>query len=284
MKSKLILILKGGLGNQLFQLLAVLTYAKNNNFDVIEIYPHNLKNFKVKRNFNLDFLHHLTAFKFEVSRKENLFYREGIFRLFSIFSGRIITENNFNRKNNLSKVILSGYFQSNNFFSDNSVKLLKDAHNKYCLEKNVFLDTDYKFDYTNDLALHIRGGDFLNIDYYVKVNPISVLKNIACNFNRIIVFTDDILYAKKLLLDLYDLKFIYFKAPLEMSLYDEFTLFTKFQNKIISNSTFALFAAILGPLAPNSTVFAPSSWINDEKANGELINICRKFGFTFFDE
>ena len=108
----------------------------------------------------------------------------------------------------------------------------------------------------NDVAIHVRGGDFLNDihavilseDYYLK--SVKYFKNNLSN-PKFYIFTNDIIYSKKILknLDTKNIKFINkyrFKD-------EKFEFLRNFSNYIISNNTFSWTASLISKKKKNIT-------------------------------
>jgi hypothetical protein len=163
---------------------------------------------------------------------------------------------------------ISGYFQSYLYSEESRLKrsviyenLIASSHNKQ-LSRGI--------DFRNSVAIHIRRGDYLldknsyfgllSAEYYREaLLKISLVKS----YNSVYLFSDSNISVD-------------FKEKLEIStdvkmfdmnecenLDDIFTLalLTKFENCIISNSTFSWWGAYLGD--ENKVVVAPSKWFKN---------------------
>lgn len=228
--------LAGGLGNQMFEIAAAASLAKDNNsLLVVNNNEHILPN--QGRNVNV--------------------YRKNIFNKI-LFDTKIKFNNYYNKetcdyspipyKENLK---LNGHFQSFKYFDHNRLYI-----------KNLFLDQNtvdqlkLKYNIPNDAtAIQVRRGDYhkfpdhhplLTIDYYNKaIEKIST--------SKIYVFSDDIDWCKS------NFKF---NVPIEYVKdedYNELYLISLCKNIIISNSSFGWWGAYLNN-RKDSTIIVPSTW------------------------
>lgn len=115
------------------------------------------------------------------------------------------------------------------------------------------------------VSLHIRRGDFVSnphsavyngligIPYYEKASGI-----LASKFNiRLFVFTDDIVWAKNNLKLPYPTVFV---SNPNIPDYEEIVLMSKCSHHILANSTFSWWGAWLNP-DPNKIVIVPKQWL-----------------------
>lgn len=149
---------------------------------------------------------------------------------------------------------IDAHMQSSKFFN-HCLPLIRDTFR--------FKDEPEQNDY---VAIHVRFGDYIQDDnaqhpvcskeYYEKAIDIFRDKT-----SRLIVFSDDVNEAAKL--------FISFtgKAPIcfnEKSNYiDDFKLMKKCKHFITANSSFSLFAAILGE-HPDKKIVCPKIWFGSQ--------------------
>ena len=115
----------------------------------------------------------------------------------------------------------------------------------------------------NSVGIHVRRGDYLNskeiymgicnIDYYKTAVEILNEKILNPDFY---IFSDDIPWCKKNLGFIKNKKFVDFNN----SSFEDFILLIKFRNKVISNSTFSWWAAMLNK--NSKIIISPSKWNN----------------------
>lgn len=259
------LLLNGNLGNQLFQLYAAyhLSYISGDK----NIYIcHSRVNFRKNHTNVLDTVILLNKFNVNVKYKRSLLLKFRIVKLFStlafpffISDNCTFIKNGYLKKSN--NYYLDGYF---NNFIDFQNKLKKQTLLKF---KSFFKSSILNNNRIDDLTLHIRGTDFVNlgwdsiagIEYYKSA--ISKMEKLINSQKIINVVTDDIAYAKNLLNSLSkDYKFNFISnSPVE-----DF-IFLRNSNFLISSpSTFAFWAIILG-LNPSKRYIIPSMWSTNLK-------------------
>jgi hypothetical protein len=281
MNNKIILSIKGGLGNQIFQILATLNLCKIYKITSIVIYTPNLNNYDTSRAFDLDF----SSYKLDCDikiHKNSIFYLNKYFIYFfkkiNFKYFNIIDENNYKFNINSRINIIDGYFQSNKFlYSSDCLELFKKEFTRNYLSNNKLLNIFSQFDFKNDLGVHIRGGDFLTDNNYIRNTPLKILREIMPK--KIIIFTDDKMYSMNLLKDIQCQKF--FISDYNLSDIEEFILITNFYNFIITNSTYSITAVILG-LNDNKQIWCPSNWLKSEIINNEFIKLCKINNFKFY--
>ncbi len=277
----IILNLKGGLGNQLFQLMAISKFAILNSEKTIYIYTGNLGNFDVKRNFSLDpFIEELGIEVIILNRKKWYFnkYILGVCSKLKIIS---ITEDNYNRLNFFSKIlnlfILDDYFQSLEYFDLNILNKMQNGLLKnYSLDK-VFRDKNEVFDFSefraHNIGVHIRGTDRLK-EIKTDYLPEYVDSFLSYAKEKIYCFTDDIEYSRKCMT--HSDKDILYMSDFQLSDLEEFYLISLFQNFVItnSNSSFSIFARLLAK--NTSKTFVIKEYGNDlEDYLYEILGKCQ---------
>ena len=77
-KGSITLVLKGGLGNQLFQFVAALYYSQMSNIKRINLYTYNLNSFKAKREFKLLPFININEVELAVLDDKKFFFNEKI--------------------------------------------------------------------------------------------------------------------------------------------------------------------------------------------------------------
>jgi hypothetical protein len=170
----------------------------------------------------------------------------------------------------LPPVTISGYFQTRKYFdivNENShfeLKLLKPS--KWFDQQMVALG-DKKI-----VSLHVRRGDYqdlkdtfglLSAKYYS--DALSALRAME-EFDEVWVFSDDVELASQLLNNFPNLVFM--KPPPESNAVESLLLMSKCKSQIISNSTFAWWAALLNPIG--KTVY-PAQWFKNHPYSADLI-------------
>jgi hypothetical protein len=161
----------GGLGNQLFQIFAAISYSLKNNYKVIFPYSETLNTGR-SRNTYWDSL----LKNFEVLTTKNSFHRITNDQLFSF---EVFREMGFEYKdipNTGKNVLLYGYFQSYKYF-EKSTKLIFSLldlkkHHKNIKEKYANLFND-----SHTISMHFRLGDYKNLQHFHPIMDYEYYRN-----------------------------------------------------------------------------------------------------------
>ena len=273
----IIVKIKGGLGNQLFQyavgryvsqrfgvplLLDVSMYSKYN------LHKYRLENLNIKagmaNNSEIVKLRGGDSLPDRLSRK-NKFFRKSSFRP---------EHRNFNYDPNLvysDNVYLDGYWQNELYFKDIRQILLKEFVPKSGLSPNAQFYAKQISHSKNSVSIHVRRGDYLEVngigvlseDYFNK----SVNK-LCSSYNNLTfyVFSDDILWCKKYLNFIPNINFI---ENTENEV-DDLFLMSLCNHNIIANSTFSWWGAWLNRFS-DKCVIAPTGWRLDIKGSDKIV-------------
>jgi len=245
--------LQGGLGNQIFQIVAAYNIAVNNGDEAL---------------FNFNECH--TPFQGYVASK----YRDSIFKEFK-HSDNIIIENVFTQKGHSYETIpykknlrLQGYFQSEKFFIENKEDIVNKLRNGLKSDRkkwdNVLEWIMYgKMHGKVLVTVHVRRGDYLNfphihtpcgLDYYK--NTLSIMKEKVGDFRPIFVSDD-----KKWCIETFsDLDFLI--SPFDDEI-DDMILMSSCDHNIIANSSFSWWGAYLNNNY-NKVVVGPKKWFGSQ--------------------
>jgi hypothetical protein len=261
----IIVRLAGGLGNQIFQLGAALLLAEKSNIKHIVIDDYALHNYEAKRKNEL-----LNFFDFNKNDIEIKFRYNFITKLRLpkfIVNKYFISDKNFKIviSNPSSRfMLLDGYFQE--------CLTQKDFNIELKLLKRIFIQNNFKE--KDGCIIHIRGGDFVKLGWnsvtskeYYK-NAIQMMKN-NYNQNNFYIVSDDKDYSETILKDL-NIKYEF----IGNSMYEDFYIIGNFKYRILSSSTFSIWASALGN-NDNSIVIAPKEWIPNHKRKIYLPNEIR---------
>lgn len=265
--SKVCCRLAGGLGNQIFQYGASLLISKKSNVKYIELDDSELNNYKASRSNELP--HYFKMTNSNVGNKFLLKFRLPRINILANLTDRFVGDLNFNRVLYQSltnkSYYLDGYFQN-------------------CLDQTLFdemlelLKKDYLYSHLsikpNVCAIHIRGGDFLtkkysgiaSTNYYLEqLNKIKEMNSV----DQFVIVTDDKNYATEIAKKI-SIKYFFSDG----NMLDDFLLLAQSQFKVLSNSTFAIWASALG-YKPGCIVLAPQKLNIHDTRNfilpGELI-------------
>ncbi len=261
----IIIKLKGGLGNQLFQYgFGRLISNKRNEQFKLDISSLGSA-IDTKRDFTLDKFN-INA---EIASTEEIqkyapspftkFLQQKILRQFYIgWQPQLITS---------QKKYFEGYWQSYLYLDPIKDKLLQEITllNQFT---DYYQNISEQIKNTTSVAIHIRRGDFaenkkiksihqtINLNYYHQA--LKIINSKVTN-PIVFVFSDDIAWVKKNLST--KGQTIYVSPEKNSEATQELILMSQCQHQIISNSTFSWWAAYLNQ-NPNKIVIAPKKWNN----------------------
>jgi hypothetical protein len=256
----IIVKLKGGLGNQLFQYAFGTFLCKQRN-ESLKLDISSLGSSKdTKREFKLDKFNIKTNI---ASQKEINKYKPSDFSDF--LHKKILRQFNIGWKSTLlqsKSTYFEGYWQSYKYFTAIRNQLLSEITLKNTIT-NIYQEFLEKIKNSNSIAIHIRHGDFIknkshgicDINYYQ--NAIEIIKNKITN-PTLFIFSDDIPWVKQNLKTDLPIFYIFQTDPDEVQ---ELMLMSQCQHQIIANSTFSWWGAWLNQ-NPNKIVIAPKKWNN----------------------
>jgi len=280
----IIVKLKGGLGNQMFQYAMARAVAYRSNlpikldmeyFENGGLHPYWLGNFNIIE----DFATEDDIKQFKPSRRQAIAFavykiKEKFFPWYSWNKNRIIKERSFSFDPDILKiresVYFDGYWQSEKYFADIShiirceftIKYEPDSANRQMLKK---------IDDTNSVSLHVRREDYvtnprtlqvhgvLSLDYYMNALDLIAEK---IEEPHIFVFSDDISWVKKSLKAALPLYFVEYNEKGQD--YEDLRLMSRCKHHIIANSSFSWWGAWLSE-NPHKIVIAPKQWFSKER-------------------
>jgi len=281
MLSVIIVNLKGGLGNQMFQYALGYTLSKIKKvplaFDLRLMEEHKIKPSprNVPRDFDLD----IFGIKKDVVSKKDLIktlqfsnsYRLRKYisiildklNLFVFFEKkRIFYKRVFN--NNFKNIYLDGLWQSEKYFKDYREEILRIFNFDKINKKKKNINFLKKIDVSKSICLNVRRTDFINnpehnvvnVDYYK--NAILKFQNILGNNFKIYVFSDDLEWCKKKLRFINSINFVEHEFA-GYKFYDYLYLMSCFKNFIIPNSSFGWWACWLSRYK-DKIIMTPERW------------------------
>ncbi len=277
----IIVKLQGGFGNQLFQFAAGVAMAKRLNAEM-KVDTCSLLDRTPKKNFTYrDF--ELNAFKIAIEEasstdKEKYFPnftgKKSIlsgFLIRKVFGTHYICEKTykfdkrfFTTKGN---VYLDGYWQSEKYF-DGVAPLIRE---KYLIDNLPKVDYEKIIINTDAICVHIRRGDYVSNPKAASIHGICGIdyyRNAADYISKKLsnptycVFSDDIPWCKENLKFTSTAHFITSEIS-NGNPHIDFRLMARCKHFIISNSSFAWWAAWLGGKGDNyneKIVLAPKKW------------------------
>lgn len=278
-----IIKLKGGLGNQMFQFAFGRKLALLNNTSLLLDTLNGYKNDRYRRNFKLDvfnikadyisrkYAHKLRFYNyiFRAINKVNLNFKfrdlEIIKEVKDTFDPNVLKPLNNN-------IYCDGYWQTEKYFKDIKEIIISDFTLKHI--NNKIKPLLEEIENCNSVSIHIRDYKSLPNGKLDKAASIkyadisskyynSAIEYIKDKNNKIklFVFTDNICLSKNILNLDYHTVFVSGNKD-----YEDLFLMSKCNNNIIANSSFSWWAAWLNKNR-NKVVIAPSKWY--DKANIE---------------
>lgn len=248
---------QGGLGNQMFQYALYKAFklrGKNVKMDVNSSGLNIHNGFELERVFNLE-IEYATGEEcfYELSRNYiNEMYNCGEYS----FQANVL---------NINNGYLDGYWQHEEYFKDIKDEILK----KYCF-KNINGDRIHnlleQIENNQSVSIHIRRGDYVNIDNYNNISTIDYYKeaiNIIENKREnpvFFIFSDDVEWVKKNM-KIKNSYLVNFNSGLDS--YKDMFLMSRCKDNIIANSTFSWWAAWLNTYS-KKIVIRPYIWTNEE--------------------
>ncbi len=261
----MIIRLKGGPGNQLFQysfgqLLSIKNgvevkykFLVNKNDSKREYF---LEYFNTKVNIATDEEFVKARYPYGILSKIVELLRTKILRQFNIgYISKLL-----NKKDGY----LEGYWQSYKYLEPIRTELLEEITLKKSV--NGKYDILNKIENSNSVCLNVRRGDYVNNNKFKKewitfgleyYNSAFKLIEEKVGDPIIFVFSDDIEWCKNNLITNLPLIFSDSKVPMQ----ENFMIATKCKHNIIVNSSYAFWVAWLNQ-NPNKIVIAPKKWNN----------------------
>lgn len=271
MKKKIYLHLSGGLGNQLFQYAAAKSLAiKNKSQLIIDPLSGFFTDFRHKRKIQLNKFYienviyknllvffYLFRFFKKITLSKRLFYNFLSFSVIDEFYNFQKYNKSISKFRFKNKLFMLGVFQTEKYFIDNKINILKDITPPFSKKKN-FLNEKKNISINNSVAicvrmhetlpnrLHHTAGGIVNFDFYKKALNLILKKINKPNF---FFFSTNTKYINKLLLEVSTLKNYSFKIITPQNGFndevDTLWLLSCFKNLVISNSTFYWWGAYL---------------------------------------
>lgn len=285
----IIIKIKGGLGNQMFQYAVGRSIEKRKDFSVFYdlsfYHQHGNDNLSLRgsgadtpRNFGLQHFH--TSIR-EASPEEverlNPIYKKLFEKIKNKFSKQNWYSVNQHVLHPADNTYLEGWWQSEGYFKDIADTIRKDftlAKPLGVAAQAIYMSIkDFRLPGTAPVSLHIRRGDFITNPYANKHNVIldvehykRALQELARRERKqlhVYVFSDDIEWAKANLQTDHTMHFV--SCP-EIEDYEEMMLMASCDHHIIANSTFSWWGAWLNP-SKTKIVIAPKQWFQDPAIN-----------------
>ena len=274
--------LKGGLGNQMFQYavgralsLKLKTELKLETNFLISRMPGSKHVF---RNFDLSIFNIETQIANSDEINKIVFRAPSKNILRNLFTSKVeikVVEKYFHYDESILKIVedvyLDGYWQSPRYFIEFENIIKNDFSFKNCLTGKTS-ELQLRILSCNSVCINIRRTDYLTTDAYCILNQdyysagIKML-NDFCDYMQIFVFSDDVEWCKKNLKFDFPTTFVEHKYAGE-KFQDYLQLMASCKYFIIPNSTFAWWAAFLAGYE-RKKIIAPKNWFTNNTINTE---------------
>jgi hypothetical protein len=266
----IIVRLRGGLGNQLFQFAAAYALARHKGTglkaDLYTYRKHPFRKYELGHfqvtlpEANRDEVHRFTGsnpIARYINKKTNYFYCKDVFAQPHYH----FYEDFFSLP---APMYLSGYWQSERYFTDVADELRKMITPATALDpKNA--DLASAVGACDSVAVHIRRSDYvqgsffqpMGLDYYQRALGVISEK---VNAPRYFIFSDDIAWSRQQLAHLTNATFVDHNKGDDS--YKDLLLMSACRNQVIANSTFSWWAAWLNTFN-DKTIIAPAKWFHN---------------------
>jgi hypothetical protein len=244
------IVWKGGLGNQLFQLVTAFSYARRTGKTLV--FDTSITTVPVNRP-----CYFTSLFKW-VRHHDDL---ESI--LWKTYKE---TDFHYARIPDIpASILLNGYFQSRKYFADcmDEVRDLLLSQVKIPIWRETVLGK-------NIVSMHIRRGDYVGnekhetvkLSYYHKClgRMVDLLKGDSIT---VLVFSDDLKWCRSTFSDTQVHQFVYLADNISGSDYMDMLIMSECDHHILANSSFSWWAANLNQ-SKNSHVMAPKAWFSTD--------------------
>ena len=250
-------ILKGGLGNQLFQIFNLISYSFSNKIDFF--FKPQISDEKRPFYWN-NFLKTLKPYIKSVDTRK--IYKEQKFHY---------TEIPFN-----DHFYFDGYFQSYKYFQSNEKEIFKII-NLYSQRDDIKNKYKQFYEFENYISIHFRIGDYkdiqlyhpiLNVKYYINALE-HILSKTGKKWNVLYFYEENDKIAVKRVIDILRVEYsgILF-TPINTNIIDheQLLLMSLCNHNIIANSTFSWWGAYFN-LNENKIVCYPNTWFGPKNVN-----------------
>lgn len=267
----IIVKLRGGLGNQMFQYALGRHLAERTQTDLL-LDPHNLnapEENLTPRAYELDLFPRLRAQLITKSKAKALrrsvpytvWYTEGKFGFYSEVFERL----------SIPAIGLDGYWQSERYFDQvSSIVRQEFTFDTQLPESDIY----GAIGSSESVCVHVRRGDyvdpigahlgFVGLEYYIRA--IATLERYATNLSYF-VFSNDIQWCRENMSFLENCTFV--ESPFEERPALSLRVMSHCQHFIIANSSFSWWAAWLSS-NPRKIVIAPSRWFAREEPTASV--------------
>jgi hypothetical protein len=279
--------LQAGLGNQLFMIFALVSYALDYNvrYKIMSYPDKTMNNTKTYWNTILDGFKDAISESVDSSQNNQnniIEYNEPHFSYHKIPDNLILSNNDY---------VFKGYFQSYKYFEHNYDKLINMM--KLREKRQMIKDKYDNLLQKKCIAIHFRIGDYLYLqgyhcikgpDYYAHalrfLEKELEKKGEDIREYNILYFSQiqDEYYINeymKILQNLHDTSHFYqfIRVPYEIDDWEQMLLMSLCQHFVIANSTFSWFGAYFSE-NPDKIVYYPEVWFGSINSHNDIKDLC----------
>lgn len=286
--------LMGGLGNQIFQIFATISYAfkSRNKFAFLNVKELTVGKSTIRYTFWDTFFENLKPFLIEQYPKNITVLKEQGFEYDEILFDTIIDNLNDTNDTNDKNILICGYFQSYKYFEENYTRICRliglNRIKNQLLEKLNINPGVFNNDLYNTISLHFRIGDYKNIqDCYViqsykyyekslKYIQEQTNQNKDKNNWNVLYFCEeeDIEEVQQMInqLSIQFPSFIFTRGEKTLEDWEQMILMSCCHHNIIANSSFSWWGAYFN-YNKDKIVCYPLKWFG-EKLNFNIKDLC----------
>jgi hypothetical protein len=270
--------LKGGLGNQLFQYAVARQIAHNHDVSLKLDLSFLLSDSPNKAYTHRDLELNKLNINAEIATEEEIqtLWKK---RWQNLFQPTWIKEHGADLNKKVLKAskscYLDGFWQSEKYFLNIQEIIRKEFSFKELLEESHFLEWIKKIKSCNSVSIHFRRGDYVqnaianqyhgvcSIDYYQKSVQLIFQKVLNPVF---FVFSDDIQWVK----NNFWIDFpVYFVEKSDENRHSDFQMMSLCKHNIIANSSYSWWAAWLNS-NENKIVISPEKWFENPYRQAQI--------------
>ena len=236
------------IGNALFNYCLLLRVARKTGYT--PFYP-----------ISQEYMHHSgqriqqleEGFDIQIEKKESSELSKEIVYIYREHQDNMYDENVFNVKDQTNFV---GYFQNKKYFDLSDTQGIEFSKSTVEQSENVL--TDLNVNPSDFVSIHVRRGDYVNIDRH-PVQGMEYYESAITNFpeRKFLVFSDDYDWIKN---NFKSDQFLCF--PPQYNAFIDLYCMSLCKDSIIANSTFSWWAAFLNKNLDKTIIF-PNNWIKD---------------------
>jgi hypothetical protein len=276
----IIVNLKGGLGNQMFQYAAgkALALEHNTNLKLDLLWFNTISKIDTVRTYDLSCFSIPTdsiASAKELKKiKQKIFLLKIVKKIYPSFSTSVFSEKHYNYDPNFlsfpANAYITGYWQSFRYFEQFAEYIQKDFTftTPMNIKNQIFSELILT---TSSVSIHIRRGDYItnthansfhgttSLEYYYEA--VKYIGEYIKNPN-FFIFSDDIQWVKENLSLSYPTIYI----DHNQMAFEDMRLMSLCKHNIIANSSFSWWGAWLNQNS-EKIVIAPKKWFNDSSIN-----------------